>query len=189
VKRLITLGVATATLGCGPPDTSEGNGRPADPVSREDTLEVRLLRTESPSYTLESDGRGWSTSIDFTYKNIGSDTVYVVNCNGAVLMRLQVRDGGEWEDAWYPEGDSCLSPPIVIEPRTVHRGRVGIWGAELGSSSYNAFRTTELEGEFRLVWDQIVLHYSPGFQSFGDTLPTNARVSNSFRLERSTAGS
>lgn len=114
----------------------------------------------------------------------GADTVYVVNCNGAILMDLQKRDAGEWRDAWYAEANACLSPPIVVLPGEAFRGEIHVWGAEAGSASVNTFRLAEIDGEYRTIWHQPVHHYRPGFQSFGDTLPLSDRVSNAFTLRR-----
>lgn len=148
---------------------------------------AKRLRTDSSSFRLRPDGPGWATTIDFTYGNPGPDTVYVVNCNGEILMRLQKRVSGEWKYAWYAEGNQCLSPPIVIPPGETLRGAAGIWGAEPGNPSYNTFRTDELEGEYRLVWFQPVHHYDPTAPRFGDTIPLADRVSNPFRFSRMTS--
>jgi hypothetical protein len=145
------------------------------------------LQTDSTAHTLQSDAPGWTATIGFVYRT-ASDTVYVVNCNGTILMNLQKLNAEEWTDAWYAEGDQCLSPPIVIPPDTEYRGEMMIWGAEQGTASYNTFRVPDLEGVYRLVWNQPVHHYRPGAGTFGDTLELGDRVSNRFSLERQEPG-
>lgn len=140
------------------------------------------LRSDSSSYVLRPDGPGWATTIGFAYHNSGADTVYVVNCNGTILMNLEKLESGEWKDAWYAEGDHCLSSPLIISPGETLRGGVEIWGAEPGTPSYNTFRTAELEGEYRLAWFQPVHHYDPTASHFGDTILMVDRISNSFDL-------
>ena len=141
------------------------------------------LVTDSSTYTLRFDDPGWTTTIGFSYR-VGPDTVYIVNCNGAILLNLQKRDGGGWRDAWYAEGDQCLSEPIVLLPGEVFRSDVHIWGAPAGTPGFNDFMVDGVEGEFRLVWPQPVLRYgaSGGTGVFGDTLPLVDRVSNAFTL-------
>jgi|SRR5688572_2866465 len=102
-------------------------------------------------------------------------------------MNLQKREPMGWTDAWYAEGNGCLSPPIVVPPGDVFRSEVVIWGAEPGVVSYNAFRVPEIDGVYRLVWSQPVHHYAPRTGSLGDTLPLMERVSNRFTLKRARA--
>lgn len=146
---------------------------------------TRIL-TDSSAYTLHFDDPGWTTTIGFTYR-AGADTVYIVNCNGAILMHLQKREPEGWTDAWYAEGNACLSAPIVIPPGHVFRGEVLIWGAEPGDTSHSTFRVPEIDGVYRLVWSQAVHHYGPRLGGSGDTIPLAERVSNQFRLERTSA--
>ena len=139
--------------------------------------------TDSTEYSLRADGPGWRTTIGFEYR-AGADTVYVVNCNGAILMNLQKREEGEWKDAWFAEGNACLSPPLVVPPSGILRGRIEVWGAWPGDSSFNAFRVAEIDGEYRLVWHQPVHDYRPDAAGFGAAIPLAERVSNVFRLKR-----
>jgi hypothetical protein len=158
---------------------------PSSDIAQDEGLSELLprIRTDSSAYALRFDDPGWTTAIGFTYR-AGTDTVYIVNCNGAILMHLQKRGAEGWTDAWYAEGDGCLSPPIVVAPGTMFRGEVSIWGAEPEAPSHNSFRVPEIDGEYRLVWSQPVRNYEPKLGSLGDTIPLSERVSNGFRLER-----
>lgn len=168
---VLTVGL----LGC--------DGSPAADVSGEAERGDSLIQTDSSEYVLRFDDPGWMTRIGFTY-HAESDTVYVVNCNGAILMDLHKLEGGEWKDAWHAEGNACLSPPIVVPPDSDFRGEVIIWGADSTQDSFNTFRVPTIDGEYRLVWNQPVHHYQPELGSFGDTIPLEKRISNRFTLVR-----
>ena len=142
------------------------------------------LQTDSAAYTLRRDGRGWAADIGIRYRNDGPDTVYVVNCNGHVVMFLQQRTEDGWTDAWRGESNGCLSSPIVIPPGTSYATSLPIWGAEAGATWTNAFLTDDFGGDFRLVWHQPVLHYDARRQNIGDTIPLARRASNPFVLRR-----
>jgi hypothetical protein len=180
---ILTRTVTTALLlllcldGCAAPE--------ADPESREGDSSLSL-RTDSTEYILHFEDPGWRTTVGFTYR-AESDTVYIVQCNGTILMNLQKLEPEGWTDAWYAEGDQCLSPPIVIPPGEVFQGEAHIWGAELGTGSMNTFRLPEIDGDYRLIWHQPVHHYMAGSGIFGDTLPLAQRTSNRLILERSQA--
>lgn len=174
----ILLGFMLGLLGCdGPPPD-------ADPVLGERSFDAPI-HTDSTVYSLRFDDPGWTTTIGFAYR-AEADTVYIVNCNGAILMNLQKLEPDGWTDAWYAEGNACLSPPIVVPPGTEFSGEVVIWGAEPGRRSYNTFRVPDIDGEYRLVWHQPVHHYDPRPGSFGDTIPLAKRVSNRFTLQRAS---
>lgn len=149
---------------------------------RSPPVSTRLV-TDSSTYSLSFDDPGWTATIGFSYR-AGADTVYIVNCNGEVLLHLQRREADGWRDAWFAEGNQCLSEPLVIPPGELFRAAGLIWGAPAGTPGYNDFLVDELEGEFRLVWPQPVLNYrAPGATgTFGDTLPLADRVSNTFTL-------
>lgn len=143
--------------------------------------------TSDSVYTLRRDGPGWVTWIGFAFRN-GGDTIYVVNCNGAITMFLQKRVGGGWQDALHMASDACLSPPIVIAPGETLHDSVAMWGAEATTPSVNTFLVTEVDGEYRLVWHQLVRNYDPEpLSEFGDTLPLTERVSAPFSLRREAA--
>ena len=173
MKRWL-LALALSLSGC------DDGAPPVDAESPAKTM-TASIQTDSTDYAVTRDGPGWTAVIGFRY-TAGADTVYVVNCNGAILMNLQKREEGRWTDAWYAEGDQCLSEPIVILPGTEFRGEVRIWGAEMGETSFNTFRVPVIDGVYRLVWNQPVEHYGAGSGTFGDTLALGDRVSNEFRV-------
>jgi hypothetical protein len=144
------------------------------------------LRTDSASYSLKWDGRGWSTTIGFQYQNTTSDTIYVLNCNQHVTLNVQKRETDGWTDFWYGATNGCMSPPIVIAPGAVYRGELPVWGAQSGTTSTTAFASDDFTGTYRIKWNQLVTHYTGAPPQLGDTLPENRRVSNdfTFRVQR-----
>ena len=167
-------------LACG--DADRAPVERADAPS--DSAPAHHFTTGSSSYTLRRDGAGWISWIDFAYRNDGG-TLYVVNCNGAITMFLQKHVAGRWQDALYMASNGCLSPPIVIPPGETLRDSVAMWGAEPGTPSVNTFLLPGLDGEYRLVWHQLVRNYDPRpLSAFGDTLAVEERVSTPFVLRR-----
>ena len=177
IREMKALGYAFVTVS----ELLDGSRRPT-------SAGAHALQTDSAAYTLRRDGRGWAVNISARYRNDSPDTVYVVNCNGHVVMFLQRRTAAGWTDAWRGESNGCLSAPIVIPPGTFYATSLPIWGAEARATWTNAFLSDEFGGEFRLVWHQPVLHYDARSQNIGDTLPLARRASNPFVLLRAENG-
>lgn len=140
------------------------------------------ITTGSSRYVMEPDGPGYRTTIDFAYTNPTPDTIYVVNCNGFMVMNLQKRHGEEWRHAWAGISNDCLSPPVVIPPGTEYADSVEIWGAPGPDPSVNTFEEAEIDGTYRLIWHRLRHHYRTDARNFGDTLAVEARLSNPFEL-------
>lgn len=139
---------------------------------------------DSAGYTLRTDSAALTASIGYTFRNALADTVYVVNCNGQVTMDLQKRVADGWESVWHGATNGCLSPPLEIGPGDAMSGRLEVWGALPGDPSLPTFTTDRLDGEFRLVWHQLRLHYDTDVPNFGDTLSIADRSTATFRLRR-----
>ncbi len=140
------------------------------------------VQTDTTSYVLRKDWVGWRTEIRITWRNPGADTLYIVNCRGQTGLWLQRRDGSQWRDFWTPGMELCLGDPIRIPPGSAFSDTVRIWGAEPGHSVAPAFPTKEVEGSFRLLWTDVVYHYTGHGPIFGVPVPIAYRHSNSFRL-------
>src|SRR5829696_2660638 len=110
------------------------------------------LQTDSTAYTMKRDGRGWLTSIGYSYRNSGTDTVYIGNCNGQISMVIEERYGATWRHFWVEATDACMSAPIVIAPGGAYAGHLRVWGADAGNASTTAFLRPDFDGRFRLVW-------------------------------------
>ena len=137
---------------------------------------------DSTTYTLRSDSAALTASIGYAFRNPVADTVYVVNCNGHVVMDLQKRAADGWESVWHGMTNACLSPALEIAPGETMAGRIEIWGALPGDPSLPTFTTDQLNGEFRLVWHQVRLRYDADTANFGDTLSVAQRSTTPFQL-------
>ena len=140
------------------------------------------IQTDRPAYLLVRDDQGWGARIPFEFTNPAPDTLYAINCNGAITLALEKKAASEWEMFWMPMTNACLSPPVVIPPGGAFRDTVDLWGAPPGGNVGPEFRTTDLTGTYRLIWANLVSHYSDGIPQLGDTVPTAYRVSNEFEL-------
>ena len=158
-----------------------------DPASDEARVVARdssaPIRTDAASYRLVWDDRGWSATIPFEFTNPAADTLYAVNCNGAIAVALERKEGTAWSTFWVPMMNACLSPPVVIPPGQLHRDTVELWGAPPGGNMGPEFRSADVEGTYRLIWTNLVSHYDDRAAGFGDTVPAAYRHSNDFQLE------
>lgn len=170
---LLTLLVFPLLAGC------EGDITPPE-VGRDTTAPVQ---TDATFYLLRKDWVGLTTEIALSYENQAADTLYIVNCNRLLPAVLEKRVDGDWERFWAPILPRCLSPPIVIEPGGVLIDTLHVWGALPGYNVGPAFKSEDVEGVYRIVMHEVVFHYEdrPGF---GDSVPLEYRVSNSFVLWR-----
>lgn len=140
------------------------------------------LRTDRTAYTLERTARGLEVDIPFTFTNTTGRTVYVVNCNGIAPPSLVKREGRDWVTAWSPAVPLCLSPPIVIEAGTTYADTLDVVAGAPGSNVQPQFMVDEVEGTYRLVWGGVVYDYDADRQGFGEPVPAELRVSNTFVL-------
>ncbi len=142
------------------------------------------VQTDTTSYLLVRDWVGWKTDIRVTWRNLSADTLYLVNCNGGTGLKLQKETGSSWSTFWTPVMLLCLSPPLRIAPGAIFADTVHIWGAEPGHNAAPEFPSRQVEGVFRLVWTEVVYHYTDRGSNFGDAVPLEFRYSNSFRLSQ-----
>jgi hypothetical protein len=144
------------------------------------------LRTGAGGYELTRRGGGWETTIDFTFTNPLDETIYVVNCRGGLAVALERWDGEAWVPAWSPVLLQCLSPPIEIAAGESYRASIEVWGSEPGRNHHPEFAVERLDGTYRLVWGNLVLRWRGDYVNgaFGDPVPRELRVSNSFELRR-----
>lgn len=141
-----------------------------------------LFQTDSLRYTLRAQSIGFDGEIGLTFTNRTGGTVYIVNCNEATAVSLEKRVAGQWETVWSPPIPLCLSQPITIAAGATYRTRIWIFGGYPGVNSYPKFSTTDIAGEYRAVWGQVLSSYQSDSLPFGTPLPTDRRVSNRFML-------
>jgi hypothetical protein len=147
-----------------------------------DSASTVPIRTDKTEYTLARDDRGWDTRIPFRFTNLAADTAYAVNCNGATSIALEKKESTGWRVVWAPITNGCLSAPITIPPGKTFDDSVALWGAPPGGNVGPEFADTVFEGTYRLVWWNLVFHYSTENVPFGDTIPVRYRASNEFSL-------
>jgi hypothetical protein len=141
-----------------------------------------LFQTDSLSYTLRAGSVGFDGEIGVTFTNRTSGTAYIVNCNEATALSLEKRVAGQWKNVWSPPIPLCLSRPIIVAPSATYRTRIRIFGGYPGLNAYPKFSITDIAGEYRAVWAQVLSSYRTDSIPFGTPLPIDRRVSNRFLL-------
>ena len=84
-----------------------------------------------------------------------------------------MQKAGEWVWAWNPLLLLCLSPPIVIEPDEVYRTTLDVVGIP----------PPDVSTAYRIAWGTGLSSYDPDRYPFGELIPLEERVSNSFTLK------
>jgi hypothetical protein len=138
------------------------------------------VQTDSLVYHLTGEDPWYSVEIPFKYRNDTGRRIYIVNCHGGLNISLERRVGNVWEMFYQPVLLMCLSPPITMEPGAVYANAARIVGAVPGFNAGPTFASVDLEGEYRLVWDNLVHDYRDSGQGFGE--PVGPFRSNPFLL-------
>jgi hypothetical protein len=162
--------VAFAFAGCADP-TGPAPGSVDPPVV-----------TGASSYTLERLPRGWAGQIDFSFTNVTSRTISLLNCHGGFALRLEKDVDGAWVPAWHPVLFLCLSPPIVIPPGEAHEHVVHVFGGDPESNAYPQFQMEEIDGTYRLVITSAYWDYDHSGPDWGEAPPLELRVSGPFEI-------
>jgi hypothetical protein len=142
-----------------------------------------LFQTDSLRYRLRAADKGYDGEIGVTFTNRTSGTVYITNCHGATAVSLEKRVAGDWKNVWSPPIPLCLSPPITVPAGATYRTRIWIFGGYPEVNTYPKFSVTDIAGEYRAVWGQVLSSYQTDSLPFGAPLPMGHRVSNRFLLE------
>lgn len=174
----IAMGIAALVVGCQPAARAHRSGKEPLQTSH---LHFDLQRQHPAApWLIELE-----TAIPFAYHNPLPDTVYGVHCNGQLDITLERQTSDGWEYFWSPVLEACLSSPIIIPPSTIYHDTLRLFGVLPGDHKANpAFRSGDIEGTYRLVWNNLVLHYRDSGQGFGDSIAQAHRVSNPFTLAR-----
>ena len=157
------LGVLFGALGC---ESSTG----LDPESNP------LIQTDSPQYTLQTEGIGWGVDIPYVFTNRTGAIVHLANCLGSFPLHLERKDQGAWHTAWSPVILLCSMPSIVIDRNARFADTLRVWGAPQDSDRAPQFDTDEPSGTYRIVWDAV--------GSPDRLIPLEMRVSNEFVLRK-----
>jgi len=150
-------------------------------------VEDTALVTDGTSFPFEkknSLGHVWyRAEIPYSFTNRTGSNVYLLNCRGGFAVRLQVEEAGHWAHYWSPVILACLSPPIVIEPDEVYETTVNVVGCTSGGNC--APRLTlpsSASTRYRIMWGDGRSSYDHDGPPWGDLIPLEERVSNSFTL-------
>jgi hypothetical protein len=162
-----------ATVSCGEPTSRVPRSAP-------------FFRTDSEAYTVKATSTTYTVNIGVEFTNGTGSPAYFVNCNGATSLTLEKRVGVSWEAVWSPIMNLCLSRPITVLPGETRDMSLGLFAFH-DVSNKGPLVTADLNGTFRLIWHSVVHDYQDRLP-FGEPLPVEARVSNSFSLTVVPAG-
>jgi len=175
IKHRITLGLLTVLLSAcsNAPSASEDLLRIARDTSA-------LYQTDSLDYALVhySDGF-YNLVVKATLTNKTGGPIYISNCAGATGIYLQKQTSDGWQIVRSPILPACLSPAIVIAAGATYTFNVGLDGGDASSNIAPKYRITDLNGEYRLLWDGTFASYDPNIGT-GAPLPETSRISNHF---------
>lgn len=142
------------------------------------------IRTDRSRYTIRETEERFEVEIPFSYTNRTGETVYVINCRGIAPPTLEKWEDGAWIRAWSPAVPLCLSPPIEIAPGQTYTNTLQVVAGRPGTNVAPTFEVEDIDGTYRLVWHGLVHDYDQDRQGFGEPLPLDERVSNTFQLDR-----
>lgn len=117
------------------------------------------VQTDSLVYHLVGEDPWYGVDIPFRYRNDTGKAISIINCHGGLNIGLEKRVGDDWETFYQPVLLMCLSPPMVIERGVIHGDTAAIHGALPGFNAGPEFGSSELDGEYRLVWGNLVHEY------------------------------
>lgn len=174
----ICLGLAACTAAPMAPLAEEINADAAlgRTIERDTSAPVQ---TDSLVYHLSGEAPWYQVAIPFRYRNDTGRTISIINCHGGLNVGLEKRVGDGWEMFYQPILLMCLSAPITIAPGVIFGDTAMIHGAIPGHNSAPEFGSGELDGEYRLVWSNLVHDYN--HQAVSGT-PVGPLRSNSFLL-------
>jgi hypothetical protein len=156
-------------------------------VKTEEPLPPRKVQVKKP-VELGAESFRWTTidsivrgvDVPFAFTNTSADTMYMINCNGALSPVLEKSTGSGWEVFLLAASNACLSAPIVILPGAALEDTLYLRGALPDNNAGPAFPSKDITGQYRVSFSGMVWHYNTGRQNFGDTIPFELRCSAPF---------
>lgn len=161
-----------------------------DSVPSSSASEAPRLRPDRDVYTVRADGQVEKVSIPFTYCNWRRDSVYHPTCRPnegepTVAIAIEKLVSGEWKTAWAQALPGCLSEPLIIEPGETFSDTLDVVLHPQDSVPYPLLTPlVDIEGTYRLVWQELLRSYDPERSPFGEPLPLQERGSGTFQLRR-----
>ena len=183
MRASIVVMIAAGLAGCsqGESQSHDSSAGSAQAVAERDTS-TAPLRTSQSAYVLTRDGVLLSAPVPVRFTNHSPDTLYLVNCNGALTPVYEKQVGGEWKPYLETITNSCLSSPVVIAPRATLVDTLMLAGAMPGGNAGPSFASADVDGVYRIVMRNVRWHYDPSKPQFGDTVPLRYLHSNTFRV-------
>jgi hypothetical protein len=180
MKKIVTAGLFLVVANaCTNPPSQQETGKAGQP----ERDHKAPIQTDSTEYYLRfEDSVVLAADMQIRFRNVTPDTIYIVNCNGALTPAMQQKTASGWEDFVLWPTNACLSAPIVIPPNQELVDTFFIRGALPGHNAGPAFPDTVLKGEYRIVLGGLVWHYDMKRMDFGERVPEQYRYSNSFYL-------
>ena len=176
----ITLTALFVFAACSAPEQPVDQHSPDDTVV-ENPSDGASISTDRQRYSFADGQHGREVTIRATFTAPGPDTVYLVNCNGAILTGLQAEVDGGWQDVWSTLTNQCLSEPIEVAPGEQHSDLMMIRRGAGTMLPRGDGTETPGSGTYRVVW-RGVLTSTEGYPR-GDELPLEQRVSAPFLIE------
>ena len=168
-------------MACSGGETAERPIPVTQPEARPDIRAEAGLTTDQIRYTPQPGEHGEEITIVSTLTAPDDQTLFIVNCNGAIATGLQVPAGDSWKDAWNGIINQCLSEPIILAPgeshdySTIVRAGTGSWTDGDDSTIPN--------GTYRLIWRGVLTSFDASSYPFGDPLPEDQRASPPITIE------
>jgi hypothetical protein len=149
----MTVNAWTVLLGFAAAFVAACNDAPASPIGLSAIIRdtTALFQTDSLVYGLVHRGGGYSRVVDALFTNRTTGPIYISNWSGATGIYLQKQTSTGWQIVRSPVLPACLSSPIVVGVGATRDFDVGLAGGEPGSNLVPQYRTTDLDGEYRLL--------------------------------------
>ena len=177
MKPPAALLVTLLAVACRPPAEMPS----APPPSKTAALNAPI-QTDKDRYHFEYGFYGPEVIIASTFTAPKDQTVYLMNCNGAISSGLQRLVQGAWITAWGEVTNSCLSEPIVIAPGQRRSHSITLRPG-VGATVYPPESDLIEAGTYRVTWHAMLTSFDIQARPMGPELPLEQRVSAPFVIE------
>jgi hypothetical protein len=141
------------------------------------------IQTDRAEYVADRAEGGVQVDIPFRFTNPTRGPVNLPTCHGVHPPTLEKLVEMSWVRAYSPIVLQCLGPPFVVARGASYDYTLRLQTYRRGSNTYPQFELEIVPGTYRLVWTVFEGDGSRYATSGpGPLLPTEQRVSNSFRI-------
>jgi hypothetical protein len=170
VVLTVIAGAVAALTACARPSKSP-NQASGEPV----------FTSDSTRYVAHVDGARVTLRIGYRYTNRTRGTIYIPGCYGPGAPRLEFKRDSQWLPAYLPITLMCRDQPTFAVTRgSTFESSFQVRGGPLESGAQGEWTGT-LPGTYRLV---LRAYSSDSLYAAGDSLPSSARTSNTFFIDR-----